>query len=482
MPTKEITSGSLKQLWRVTMPLMISSLSMFTMLFVDRLFLSRYSTEALNAAAEAGTLCWAVLYAIMTLAMMAEIFVAQYNGAKEHKRLGEPVWQMIWFSLFTLLFFIPAGIWGASAIYGGGNVHDMVYARWFMFASFPFVLQSALSAFFIGQGKTSIVRWLAILGNVVNIILDPILIFGIKGWVPSMGIPGALIATGIGSAIQCVIFAILFLKKENRDTFGTGNYRFAPKRMWACLKVGFPPAITNFWELLGWAAFYWMMAKISPEHILTASVVQSILMFFLFFGFGLEKGTATVSGNLIGAKKHDKIKELMRSAVKLIGIYTLIVLIFFVIYPDFMLDTFLDNTNLLDNPGAGVMALATKAKVKSLARWGMIMTAIYITVENFRWVLSGILISAGDTMFIMVSGVAAVWLFLILPTYFFVMVPQSSVKSAFFIWVLYSVMAMGILLFRFLQGKWKEKNLLDETGDASEETAEVTLDNKLKDH
>lgn len=463
MTTKEITSGNLRQLWRVTFPLMISSLSLFTMLFVDRLFLARYSTEALNAASYVGTLCWAILFAITTLPMMAEVFIAQYNGAKQYQELGTFVWQMIWLSAFSIIFFLPAGLWGASAIYT--DPFAVAYAEWFMYTSPLFVLLNALTAFYIGQGKTSIVRWLAIIGNVVNCVLDPILIFGIDGIVPSMGIKGALIATGIGGGIQCLIFLVFFLSKVNRETFGTARWHFKWPLFKACLKVGFPTALSNFWELLGWSAFYWMMAQISQEHILTASIAQSILFFFLFFGFGLEKGVSTVAGNLIGAKKIDKLPEVIWSGVKLVGIYALILFFFFILYPDVLLDPFFNQAHLVQETRVGAdtfLMMALIAKVKGAVKWAMVMMAIYLTLENVRWILGGILVAAGDTLFIMIASVASVWIGLILPTYLFVMRPTANIKIAFIIWVAYSVCSTLIFFIRYLHGKWKDKRLVEE--------------------
>lgn len=55
------------------------------------------------------------------------------------------------------------------------------------------------------------------------------------------------------------------------------------------MRVGIPPALFVLFELLGWATFYMMMERISTKHILVASVTQSILLLFLFFGLGLEK-------------------------------------------------------------------------------------------------------------------------------------------------------------------------------------------------
>src|SRR3989344_2976794 len=104
--------GSIRELWSVSFPLMISSLASLFMIFTDRIFLSRYSVEALNASVNAGTLAWALMAGFAMVTAMSEVFVAQYNGAKQYHRLGRPVWQMIWFSLFSFALFIPMAIWG----------------------------------------------------------------------------------------------------------------------------------------------------------------------------------------------------------------------------------------------------------------------------------------------------------------------------------------------------------------------------------
>ena len=89
----ELKTGSVAELWKVSYPMMVSFFSMMLMVFVDRIFLSWYSTEAFNAATTAGTLAWGFILGLITLASMSEVFVAQYNGAGKFSKIGSPVWQ-----------------------------------------------------------------------------------------------------------------------------------------------------------------------------------------------------------------------------------------------------------------------------------------------------------------------------------------------------------------------------------------------------
>ncbi len=469
MRTNEIQTGSLKELWSLSYPLMISFLSLFTMVFVDRIFLSFYSTDALNAATSAGTLSWSIILGFSTLAGLSEVFVAQYNGAKQYHRLGEPIWQMIWFSLMTYLFFIPMGILGPKLLYGplSPTNYEHQFFRYTMFVSpFP-VLLSALTAFFVGQGKTSVIKWLGLLGNIINILFDWLLIFGVKGFLPAMGVKGASLATLIGIGVQIIVLLILFLKKDNRLHFGALNWKFNIELFLGCIKIGLPPAIFAFIELFGWSLFYTMMTMVSHTHILVSSICQSILLLFVFFGLGLEKGSAVVAGNLLGANKAENISKLFQSGLKLLSVFSVFIFLFFCIFPDFLVNLFLNNSGLESSISLTHFSKEYLDSLRIHIKQGLWFIAIYMILEDARWFINGILTAAGDTLFLMIAGACCVWLFLLLPTYLFVVKAKGSIQLAFFIWVVYSFISMVVFYLRFKLGKWKEKALL--TQDSSHE-------------
>jgi multidrug resistance protein, MATE family len=453
-------TGSIKELWRVSFPIMICYFSTVLMIFVDRLYLAHFSTTALNAAVKAGTFAWAMSLGWMAMVSMAEVFVAQFNGKKQYQSLGNPVWQMIYLAIGSTLFFIPLGIWGAGYFYPP-SIHpeEFEYFRYLMFFSPSFVLLSAVDSFFIGIGRTKIVQWLSILGNLVNIILDPIFIFGIAGYFPSLGIKGAAIATGFGHIVEVILFFILFLKKANREKYATLNYTFNKELFKKIIKVGLPPSIFITIELLGWTLFYHLMNLISQEHLFVASVCQTILLLFLFFGWGLEKGVIAMCGNFIGSSQLDKVNETLKSAFKLTLCFFAFISIPLILFPDFIINWFLLNPESL-NEAAHTSILASKnlPQIRHYIHVGMIYLTFYILLENLRWVISGALTAAGDTLFLLISGALNMWLFLLIPTYFFVVKTQASVTSAFILWVVYAFIAMCCLALRFQHGKWRIKN------------------------
>lgn len=436
----QIKEGSVKELWSIAYPLMISYFSLSMMLFVDRLYLAHFSHETLNAATSSGTLTWALYLSWIGVASMAQIFVAQYNGAKRYTKVGSPVWQMIYFSLLSILFFVPLAFIGVKFL----GTLESIYFKWTMFFSPSFVLTAAISAFYIGQGKTKVITYLALLGNGVNILLDPLLIYGVGSIIPSYGIAGAAIATGIGEMVQLAILFAMFVSRKNRLEYGTGDFRFKKEQFLKGIKVGLPSGLFIAFEHLGLAAFYLMMARISPSHILVASVSQSILLLFLFFGYGLEKGVAAVSGNLIGAKLLPEINRLFMSGLKLTAGFSIVLVLALIVYPE---------------PFLALFNIEATGEVYQTVRIGMIFTAAFMTLENIRWLISGILTSAGDTLFLMVSGVISVWVFMLLPMYLFVYLPQANIIIAFYIWILYLSVSTIWCFYRYKKGCWKSKSI-----------------------
>ncbi len=228
-------------MWHIAYPLMLSLLSGSLMMFADRLYLAHYSLQALNASANAGLAVWVFLIVPMLTAGIAEVFVGQYHGSDQKQRMGEPVWQMLWFALFLAPVFCAIAWFAAPYIFWGtGNeALEIDYFSTMLYFGPFFICTPALSGFFAAKGTVKLVTFATILGNLINVIVDPILIFG-WGPFPEMGVTGAAIATGLGGAISVVFFLMIFWKPSYRKQYGTNAWAFRPKAFWECVKIGLP--------------------------------------------------------------------------------------------------------------------------------------------------------------------------------------------------------------------------------------------------
>lgn len=451
MSLTKYQEGSLAELWKIALPLMLSSLSVMSMIFVDRLLLAYYSPAALNATVNATTFGWSFLFGWMVMTGIAEVFVAQYNGARDFKKIGEPVWQMIWLSIGSTFFFIPFGIWGVNWVYGTGPQHFMErdYLRWMMFFGPSVPLYTALCGFFVGRGKTNLVTLLAIGANLINACLDYVFIFGIENVLEPMGVKGAAIATSGSSVFQMGILFYFFLKKENREAFGTGKYAFRWEMFCQCFKFGAPGAVFAAFEILGWAAFYAMMTWVSDRHITVAGITQSIVILLFFFAEGVSKAVSAIVGNLIGAGREYLVSNVFISGVKLQLIFFLLLIAIFSFFTDLITAQFLSKVDpkMVDS-------------LQGSLRVCVIFTIIHLFLEGIRLLLAGILTAAGDTIFLLLGGSLSVWIFLVLPVYLFIVQAQMSVEVGSLICIFYSLIASIIYYWRYAKGRWQNVSLI----------------------
>lgn len=457
-PLTRYPEGSIRELWNISLPLMISSLASLFMIFTDRIFLAHYSIEALNASVNAGTFAWALMAGIGMVTSMSEVFVAQYNGGKHYKRLGIPVWQMIWFSLFTIVFFIPMAIWGGPYIFGGDRYAELEvqYFGWLMIFGPSYAMMMAFSGFFIGRGKTKALIWLAIITNLINTGLDWALIFGIPGILPEMGIRGAAIATCSGYLFESAVLGYLFLKKENRELYGAAHWRLNWREMKKCCRIGFPQGIFYSLEVLGWAVFYWMMTSLGEKHITISSICQSFTVLLSFFCDGLSRGGAAVAGNLIGSQRHALVKKVLRSSFFLFSLFSIGTALILLVDPvDIIRVLFIENPD---------------SAIQDSLKTCMIFAFTYIFFDGLRWIFSGLLVAAGDTFFLLIAGSLSVWIFLLAPLYLIVVKNNLSVEYAWGITVLYAALFFIIYWARFQQGAWQKIALITQE-DSKEDTS-----------
>ncbi len=447
--------GSIKELWTVALPLMISALASLFMIIVDRRFLARLSLDALNASVSSGTFAWAFLGGFGLLTVMSEVFVAQYNGANLHDQIGIPIWQMIWFSIFSSFIFIPLALVVGPLIFKNFLYSSLQiqYFGYLMLLGPFYPLMTAFSGFFIGRGQTRLLIYVAIFANFLNLVLDGVLIFGIKNFIPPLGIKGAAIATGIGTVFQAFVLGFIFFQKKNREKYGTNKWRFNFSIFKKCFKVGFPPAVFFVLEIIGWTLFFVMMSSISEVHITISGFCQNIVILLSFFFDGLNRAVAALAGNFIGSQKLDLIHKLLKSSLKLLAIFTVIVSVFLVFDPKIIVDFFipgnLENKILLWQESLG-FSFYKAMKISLLCVF------VYLFFQGIRWIFAGLLTAAGDTLFLLLAGSFSVWIFLLFPVYFIVVRFSLPVQVAWILAASYAILLSVIYWFRYKTGKWKD--------------------------
>jgi len=443
--------GSLRELLSISFPLMLSEFSVMSMLFIDRMLLAHYSTDALNAAVNATTFGWVFAVSGIVLCGISKVFVAQYNGSGEKHRLGEPVWQMLYLGLASLLFFIPFAIWGTDLVYGPDRLYERDYFRWMMYFGSSYALYGALAGFFIGRGEVVLITVVALITNFMNAFMDMALIFGVEGWIPSLGVKGAAIATSSSSMFQVIVLFMVFMSRKNRENYGTANITFFPQLFWRCIKIGMPAATFVGFEVLGFATYYWIMTLAGKDYITVAGIAQSVIILFFFFGEGIMQAVTTIVGNLIGAGRSYLVSNVVRVGLRLHFLFFLFIFIFLFFESDFVIALFL--------PDASPEDLNRLHQPLTLVLYSSLF---YLLFEGIRLLFAGVMMAAGDTLFLMVGGSLSIWAFMVLPIYYVVSNGIATLETGPYICVFYSFLASVIYYARFTTGKWREMPALSQ--------------------
>ncbi|CRX39172.1 MATE family efflux transporter [Estrella lausannensis] len=433
--------GSISEIWNVSWPLIVGLMSASVMLFVDRLLLSRYSVDSLNAATSSGTAAYAVILLFMAIAAISEVFVGRFHGESRLTELGKPVWQMIWFSILTTPFFLAAGFFLPPLIFQGSPLyHEESSYFWMLMVYSPlFCLNVALAGFFVGSGKMKVVTLFCLIANVLNVLLDFILIFG-AGPIPPLGIKGAAIATGTAEAVNILGLSLLFFRRDMREKYGTAPQPVDLPLMLQCINVGLPSAILLTVEVAAHFSFFKILSFSGALEWTVASMVQSFYFLIMFLIDGLSRGVSTVSANLLGAKEPNYIPKVLRAAVTLQVLFSALLLLFVCLFSDTIVDLFFNERD---------ETLLSNTHFLTMAGNCFLLMSLFFLFFGISRILTGHLTAALDTRFLMKAGVGLIAGAYILPVFGIVVFMQGGVEQAYLALLLYSIICLITYSIRY---------------------------------
>lgn len=417
------------------------------MLICDRFFLAKYSLEAFNALVSFGALISMLQIGANICACTADVFVGQLNGANKATEISAPTWQMIWFSLLTSLLFIPLALYLPHMLpnHLRADSQAIYYCRLLIAFNWLSPLGCALSTFFVGMKNTLTPLIATIVGNGVNFAFNIILIFGIKGLIPELGMQGAAIATLLGQASSILVLSVAFFSSYNRTNHHTSTPVFNYSLLAKILRVGGPNAIAQAAIAAAWTLFFILMQSLGEASLTLASTMQTIFGFFVFIIQGLSRGISTTAANLIGQDRFKSIAQVLNSGVKLCLFFCLAISLLLTFYTDIIVKLLFSHTEISRVTGY----LDT---LKFALLWG----CCSFLFKSIRGLFSGLLTAGGLTTFVMINEVLTIWFLFILPVWTCIYFFNCSVSWAYFIGFLHNASTVGLYYWKFFLIDWKE--------------------------
>jgi len=419
------------------------------MMLCDRFFLGKYSLEAFNALISFGALIIMLQIGANICACAADVFVGQLYGANKTKEISAPTWQMIWFSIFTNLLFVPLAYYLPDIL--PNNLQEdpnaVFYCRLLVAFNSLSPLTCALSTFFVGMKNTFMPLIATIIGNSVNLIFNIVLIFGFKDFIPELGIQGAAIATVLGQVACLLVLSITFFSSYNRRTYHTHKFSLDFSLLLKILQVGGPNAIAQAAIASAWSFFFILIQSLGEANITLASIIQTIFGFFVFIIQGLSRGISTTVANLIGGEQIETVSEILNSGVKLCFFFFLVISLTLTLYPEFIIRIIFSNNEV-----------EKITHYITLLQFTLFWGCLSFLFKSIRGLFSGLLTASGYASFVMINEVLTIWILFALPVWICIQFFNCDASLAYFIALIHNIVTVGIYYWKFFQIDWK-KNL-----------------------
>lgn len=321
--TKENKMGTMpvnKLLITMSLPMMVSMLVQALYNVVDSIFVSRINENALTAVSLAFPIQTLMIAVAGGTCVGINAVLSKALGEKEQERADHTAVSGIILMAVSYLLFLAVGLFATRPFYltqtndaqivefGVQYLSIVCSCSFGLFAQFVFerLLQSTGRTFYImiTQGT----------GAVINIILDPIFIFGLLG-MPRMGVAGAAVATVTGQTIAGVIAMIMNFKKNEDITIRFRGFRMEREIVGQIYKIGVPSMIM---QAIGSVMTYGMnliLISFTPTATAVFGVYFKLQSFIFMPVFGLNNGLVPILAYNYGAGRRDRFIQALKCGI-----------------------------------------------------------------------------------------------------------------------------------------------------------------------
>jgi multidrug resistance protein, MATE family len=457
---KQHKRGSVREMIAIAFPMVVSQACDTIMIFTDRLFLAKLGPEHMNASMGGGLTAFMMMSFFIGLTSYSTALVAQYYGAGKKDQCPRVTTQVL---LFSAMAYIPILMCRPLAhqlfIIMGISPEQMapqkIYFDILLFGVVISLFRHNLSCFFSGVGRTGVVMLASCTAMIVNIILNYVFVFG-KFGCPALGIAGSAYGTLLGGLSGLLVLAGAYLSRKNCLEFSISKaFHFdalIASQLW---RFGLPSGIEF---LLNIFAFNATVLMFHAQGLVTATAATIVFNWDLVSFvplIGVEIGVMSLVGRAMGAKDPDTAHRSTMSGLKMGLVYSAVILFFFVIFPDVLV-------NIFRPAGPTDVFTAAAPLAVSMVR----VASIYVLVEAMFVVFIGALRGAGDTFWAMTISVSLHWL-IVLMLFIMFHVYHFSALAGWVVMVALFFIFSFIVLLRYNLGHWRKIQVISPSAPGS---------------
>lgn len=295
----------------LAVPMVLEMLMESLFLVFDVFFVGKLGADAVATVGITESLMVMVYAVAMGLSIGAAAVVARRIGEKDPDAAAHAAAQAIIFGVLMAIVFGAIGILFGPALIRAMGASDSVlaigsgFSRVMLAGSGPVLLLFLINAVFRGAGDAAIAMRVLWFANAVNIILGPLLIFGV-GPFPEMGVIGAAIGTTIGRSCGVLYQLYHLTRPGSRIRIRVPHLTLDLAVMKNILNIAGTAMFQNFVATASWAGLVRIIAGFGSAAVAGNTIGIRIILFALLPSFGVANAAATLVGQNLGAGKPDR--------------------------------------------------------------------------------------------------------------------------------------------------------------------------------
>lgn len=314
----DIKSG----IWHLALPMIASGFLVNTFSVVDLFFVGKLGHIALAGLSVSVMIL--TLLAICTTGITTGTLalISHFAGKKDFESANQVLWQTIMLAFVFWFFLIMVGFWGVERLlhlFGAeGEVFNVAkpYLRISFFSSGFLFLHITLNQAMRGAGDAKTPLYVLLFVNLLNVILDPLFIFGI-GIFPRMEVAGSAITTAISRFIGFTTMLFILFKKKDGLNLAIHHFGIKPVFIKRIVSIGFFSSMQLFINNISLLFLTRLVAGYGPEALAAYGVGTKIRMLLVLPGFGFANAAAILMGQNMGAGKEVRAHKSLFLSIKM---------------------------------------------------------------------------------------------------------------------------------------------------------------------
>jgi putative MATE family efflux protein len=445
---RDYTAGSLNRaILLLAVPMVLEMVLESLFAVVDVFWVGRLGANAVATVGLTESMLSLVFAVGMGLSLSTTAMVARRIGEKDPEGAAVAAVQAIALGVMVALAIgLPCGVLAPRLLRLMGASPELVavgsgYTRICLGGSGAVLLLFLNNAIFRGAGDAAIAMRLLWVSNVINLVLDPCLIFGV-GPFPRMGVTGAALATLIGRSIGVIYQFYRLLKGTERIHILTRQLRLHFDVLWRLVRVSLTGILQFAIAHTSWVGLVRIVSIFGAAALAGYTIAIRIVIFVILPSWGLSNAAATLVGQNLGAGKPERAE----AAVWRTGLYNMIFLgtvgVLFVLFAEPVV-------RLFTHDAAVVPLAASCLRIVSCGNIGYAYGMVMLQAFN----------GAGDTVTPTIVNFFGFWLLEIPLAYWLAIRMQMQSKGAFWAIVVAEGAIAGASAILFKQGRWKGQKI-----------------------